>query len=276
MRTLILFVVLISFYSCGFAAEPQPTDHKPITFLAWNLESGGSDPAVIAAQLVKLHGYDVYALSEVAPNAFEKYKLACGDGFESIDGATGRSDRLQVIFNSARFELVRKLEMDRFEDHVLNSGNQRSPLMMHLRERDTKRDFLVVVNHLVRGNETVHNEQDAGLREWARAQTLPCITIGDFNMDYDFHAMKGNQAFIEILRDGIWSWVKPAELIDTNWYDPEHDGKDNFYDSMLDFAFVAGPAKDWKPACKVIVRGGDFPDDKTTSDHRPIELRVKP
>jgi hypothetical protein len=45
---------------------------------------------------------------------------------------------------------------------------------------------------------------------------------------------------------------------------------------MLDFAFVAGPAKDWKPVCKVIVRDKDFPDNKTTSDHRPIELRLAP
>lgn len=32
---------------------------KPITLLAWNVESGGSDPAVIAEQLTKLRGYDV-------------------------------------------------------------------------------------------------------------------------------------------------------------------------------------------------------------------------
>jgi hypothetical protein len=45
---------------------------------------------------------------------------------------------------------------------------------------------------------------------------------------------------------------------------------------MLDFAFVAGPAKGWKAVCKVIVRDGDFPDDEATSDHRPIELRMSP
>jgi len=43
---------------------------------------------------------------------------------------------------------------------------------------------------------------------------------------------------------------------------------------MLDFAFVAGPAKEWTPVCRVLVRDGDFPDDKTTSDHRPIELKL--
>ena len=41
---------------------------------------------------------------------------------------------------------------------------------------------------------------------------------------------------------------------------------------MLDYAFVAQGAKDWEANCKVIGRDGDFPDDETTSDHRPIEL----
>ena len=273
MRFQILVAAVLSLASLAYSAEPAA---KPITFLAWNLESGGSDPVVIAEQLAKLRGYDVYALSEVDPSSMEKFKLACGADYQSVDGASGKSDRLQIIFNNKRFELVRKAEMDRFEDHVLNSGNLRSPLMAHLRERETKKDFLVVANHLARGNEKARNEQAIGLREWARAQTLPCITIGDFNMDFDFPTGKGNQAFVEILRDNIWSWAKPVELIDTNWYDPEPDGKDNFPDSMLDFAFVAGAAKNWKPVCKVIVRDKDFPDDKTTSDHRPVELRLAP
>ncbi|WP_254508383.1 hypothetical protein [Anatilimnocola floriformis] len=273
MRLQILMAAVLSLASLGYAAEPAT---KQISFLAWNLESGGSDPVVIAEQLTKLRGYDVYAFSEVDPAAMGKYKLACGEDYEAVDGASGKDDRLQIVFNSKRFELIRKAEMNRFEDHVLNSGNLRSPLMAHLRERETKKDFLVVANHLARGNEKARNEQAIGLREWARAQSLPCITLGDFNMDYDFRTAKGNQSFVEILRDNIWSWAKPVELIDTNWDDRDGDGKDNYPDSMLDFAFVAGPAKDWKPVCKVIVRDKDFPDDKTTSDHRPIELRLSP
>ncbi|MDA0991027.1 MAG: hypothetical protein O3A51_09780 [Verrucomicrobia bacterium] len=44
---------------------------------------------------------------------------------------------------------------------------------------------------------------------------------------------------------------------------------------MLDFTFVAGAAKDFKCENRVIVRDGDFPDDKSTSDHRPVELVVR-
>jgi hypothetical protein len=72
-----------------------------------------------------------------------------------------------------------------------------------------------------------------------------------------------------MLRDNVWKWVRPAELIDTNWFDPEGDGLDNYPDSLLDFAFVAGPTKEWDPVCKAIVRDGDFPDDKATRSDRP-------
>ena len=49
-------------------------------------------------------------------------------------------------------------------------------------------------------------------------------------------------------------------------------GGGRYPDSMLDFSFLAGAAKDWKAECRVIVRDGDFPDDDKTSDHRPVEL----
>ena len=107
-------------------------------------------------------------------------------------------------------------------------------------------------------------------------QALPTITAGDFNMDFEFATQRGNDAFTEMLRDNVWQWVRPEELIDTNWSDPDGDGMDNFPGSMLDFAFVAGRAKDWQPASNMIVRDGDFPDDETTSDHRPIELLLTP
>jgi hypothetical protein len=86
---------------------------------------------------------------------------------------------------------------------------------------------------------------------------------------------KGNDAQDEIRRDNVWKWVEPVTWIDTNWWDPEGDGLDNFDGSLLDFAFVAGPAKDWESQCEVIVELNDFPDDETTCDHRPISLKLQ-
>jgi hypothetical protein len=39
---------------------------------------------------------------------------------------------------------------------------------------------------------------------------------------------------------------------------------------VLDFVFVTGPAKGWLASSEIVVVNGDFPDDETTSDHRPI------
>ena len=62
--------------------------------------------------------------------------------------------------------------------------------------------------------------------------------------------------------------------MDTQW--SNRDGADAYPDSCLDFAFVAGVARAWQSTSRVIVRVEDFPDDETTSDHRPVELVVVP
>lgn len=247
---------------------------KELSILAWNVESGGSDPEVIAKQLAELRSHDVYCLSEVDSDEFERFRKALPAGFASIDSTSGGGDRLQIIFNGNRFELLEEKELSQHRNFELNNGNHRSPMFVRLKEKTSGVEFIVMVNHLARGNADLRTKQAIGLREWARDQNVAVINIGDFNMDYDFHTQKGNAAFPEMLRDNVYNWVKPVELIDTNWADQDGDGKDNYPDSMLDFAFVAGPAKEWQPVCHVVVRDGDFPDDKTTSDHRPIELKL--
>jgi endonuclease/exonuclease/phosphatase family metal-dependent hydrolase len=117
--------------------------------------------------------------------------------------------------------------------------------------------MIVILNHLARGDAEFRQQQAAALREWARNKSTPIIAIGDYNFDYDFKTQKGNLAFDEFLKDGVWKWIKPVEMIDTNWSDD--NGVDRYPDSMLDFNFVAGAAKDLKAECRVIVRDGDFP-----------------
>ena len=250
------------------------TDSNTISILAWNVESDGNDPGVIATQLNASNGYDIVCLQEVRAENFDRYTAALGPQFQSINGRTGRSDRLQISFDSERFELLETKELMEHRDFILNNGTHRSPLYVRLQDRVSGIHFIVMTNHLARGNADLRTQQAIGLREWARDQNVGVINIGDFNLDYDFNTQRGNGAFPEILRDNIFSWVKPVEFIDTNWADNDGNGKDNYPESMLDFAFVAGPAKDWNPVCRVIVRDGDFPDNESTSDHRPIELRL--
>lgn len=242
--------------------------------MAWNVESGGNNPNIIARQLAEFGDVDVYCLCEVHAKNFDKYANALPNGYVSIGSTTGGGDRLQILFNTNRFEILERKELHEHRDFELNNGNHRSPLMVRLRDRKSSIQFIVMTNHLARRNSDLRRAQAIGLREWARDQNVAVINVGDFNLDYNFLSDRGNDALPEMLRDGIWHWVKPDPLIDTNWSDPDGDGRDNYPDSMLDFAFVSGPAKDWSPKCDVVVREGDFPDDEETSDHRPIKLTL--
>ncbi len=181
-----------------------------------------------------------------------------------------------LAYDSKKLKLVEHAELEAHDGMRMNDVNfrHRSPLMGRFKHVSSGREFLVVLNQLARGKAGVRNEQAKALREWARDQTLPVIGIGDYNFDFDFHTQKGNTGYTEFLKDDIWHWVWPDLLIDTNWADHDGDGKDNYPDSCLDFMFVAGEAKSWSPVSNVIVRDGDFPDDETTSDHRPVELSV--
>jgi endonuclease/exonuclease/phosphatase family metal-dependent hydrolase len=276
----------------SLAKSPQPpaTDlslpaSDQLKLLHWNIESGGSRPGLIADQLLQLvgeGGYHVLALSEV--DQYEVYlKKLQSQGepgrWEMILGASGineerEDDRLMILFDSRRLSLIQSQELNRYREFRLNSGRHRSPLVAHFECRQSGNQFLLIHNHLARGDAEFRAEQAAGLREYARDTTLAKLAVGDFNFDYVFETGQGNEGFNEFMRDGIWRWVQPDELIDTNWFDPEPDGLDNYPGSLLDFTFVAGPARDWQVTSRVIVREGDFPDDRTTSDHRPVEVVI--
>jgi len=230
--------------------------------------------------LVQLGQYDVYGLSEVAPVNTRRYLLAVRDAhgipYDSFVSVTGGSDRLLMIYSKQRLELLDSQELEAHNGVRMNSAGfrHRSPLVGHFRDMHSGAEFLVVLVHLARGNADVRIEQAKGLRLWAADQDLPVVGIGDFNFDYDFATGQGNAAFDEFLVGDVWEWVQPEELIDTQWSD--RDGADAYPDGCLDFAFVAGAAKAWQCNSRVTVRDGDFPDDETTSDHRPVELTVVP
>jgi hypothetical protein len=76
----------------------------------------------------------------------------------------------------------------------------------------------------------------------------------------------------------VWEWLKPDPLVDSNWADADPDlplaeRTDRFPESILDFVFVAGGAREWTAESDVVVREGDFPDTNETSDHRPVMAR---
>ena len=253
-------------------ADAEADTAFKLNLLSWNVESEGADPTVIAQQLTSFSNYDVMGLTEVLPAASDSFRKSAGENFQSITSRSGRNDRMMLIYNPEILELVRKFEIRKinFQDRY------RSPLVGHFRHLGSQQEFIVMVNHLARGKESIRQTQAKQLVEWARNETLPIIALGDYNFDYVFDTEKGNEAFRLFQKDGIWKWVQPVQWVDTNWYDDPAapDGEDDYPGSMLDFAFVANGAKDWQTRCEIIVRDGDFPDDEKTSDHRPYRLSV--
>jgi endonuclease/exonuclease/phosphatase family metal-dependent hydrolase len=63
----------------------------------------------------------------------------------------------------------------------------RSPLVLKLKHNGTGKEFFFMVNHLYRGNgiDARRLDQATALNQWAAAQTLPVIAVGDYNFDYD-------------------------------------------------------------------------------------------
>ncbi|MEM9941892.1 MAG: endonuclease/exonuclease/phosphatase family protein [Planctomycetota bacterium] len=255
----------------------DPIKTGQIAVLSWNVESDGADPKVVCRELKKLNSnnrYDIVALTEVLPPNLGDFRNQLGKHYKYAYSKSGRSDRLQILYNEDKYKKIRHFEIQ----EINIQQRYRAPLVVHLKKRNSGLEFLVMVNHLARGKSEIRQQQATMLVDWARDQTLPLIALGDYNFDFVFDTQAGNQSFKNFMRDNIFNCVQPEAWVDSNWYDnPESpDGKDDYPGSMLDFAFVAGPAKQWESRCQIIVRAGDFPDDRTRSDHRPYELITLP
>ena len=262
--------------STAASTSAEPESPNRIRILAWNIESGGADINVIGAQLDRMPRYAVYGFTEVDRSEWPVIKETLGENYAYWYSNSGFRDRTAFAFDKMHFELIKKYEMEEFEGTVLNPGKYRSPHVHELRDKVTGREITFVLNHFARGDAAIRYEQAKGLRRWAASKDSPIIAIGDYNFDYVFDSKKGNSAFEEFMKESTFEWIKPVPLIDSNWFDGDKDGQDDYPGSILDFCFVAGDAKSWNARSRVIVRDHDFPDDETTSDHRPIELVITP
>jgi len=122
-----------------------------------------------------------------------------------------------------------------------------------------------MVNHLYRSDDEARHTQAQLLNEWAAEQTLPAISVGDFNFDWNIYTDEHDKGYDFLTAGGRFVWVRPVPLATT-----QCSGWPCTFESVLDFVFVAGPARQWPAVSDIIVVDGDFPDDETTSDHRPV------
>ena len=245
---------------------------RPITVVGWNTESNGAELATIGARIAGFEEVDLWGLSEVGGESDQApLEQAAETGeevdFQSVLGTTGGEDRLLAIFNSARFTLVEWWE----EQAINTTGTARAPLVLHLRDRVSGKEFLFMVNHLYRSRDEERHKQAALLNHWAAQQSLPVIAVGDYNFDWSLTGESYDLGY-ELLTDGgRFTWVQPQTLVTT-----QCSGWPCQYNSVLDFVFVAGTAQAWRAEATIIVTPNDFPDSAATSDHRPVLARFWP
>lgn len=276
--------------------------------IAWNVESNRpgqppvSNPLVIAEQLTELMRdpatrAEVIVLSEVDPVTVLRFQKAVAEGLGSeVDYVTSASggfqdtDSLLLIVDKQRFRIDEVLELHRYAGIAANFNNPetdsadfgalraRSPLAVKLFDLKSSDSFWVIANHLARGEAELRTDQARMLVKWAADRQEPVIAAGDFNFDYEFKTKRGNPGFQAMMEGGVWEWLQPDPLLDSNWSDDRQalpQRVDRYPDSILDFVFVANGAKQWQGESDVVVRPDDFPDNDQTSDHRPIIARFK-
>jgi endonuclease/exonuclease/phosphatase family metal-dependent hydrolase len=271
MRFLERMMIMRMTLFMALATVVSASADETIRVVSYNCESGGAEPAVVAGRIAGLDGYDVWGFQEVQDEqAAALYETAAEQGenanFEVIMGTTGGryGDYLAIAYDADRLELVASMEL-----HDINAlGRVRAPQVAHFRERASGREFLFVNNHLYRSKADQREWQAGKLNEWARGQTLPIIAVGDYNFDY--HVENGPQdhdaGFDAFTADAVFKWVRPDTLMKTN----SHPN----YNTVLDFVFVGGPARDWDSNSTIIVEPADFPDNQETSDHRPVAASI--
>ena len=250
-------------------------DAAPFTVATWNVNMNEADQPSIAAQIAAFAGIDLWVLQEAAGwKSGELFAEAAGVGepgvFGYILGTTGIDIPLMTLYDKTRFELLGWEEL-----HEVNfTGTVRAPLVLHLRDKGTGVEFLLVNNHLYRTQEDDRDHQATLLNQWARTQTLPIVAGGDYNFDYDVPDGPSLQdrGYHNLIADGVFVWVMPDLLVPTQCT----NSLPCRYDEVLDFIFTAGDARQWLAESAIVVRPGDFPDDRRKSDHRPVVATFLP
>lgn len=257
-----MFAVFVLFNS-------RIADASPLTVTSYNVESGDAVVSALKKRIRKLASSDLWGFSEVKNESWAKafaqtLTKATKNQFRYILGTTGGSDRLAIVYNATRLILKEHKEM-----HPIRLRSYRSPLLAKFFDRSTRKQFFFMVNHLARSRSEKRNRQSKMLNRWAKGQKLAVIAVGDYNYDYNINTNRPNAGFKHLAKGRVFQWVRPKKLVRTQCSVTRRGTCK--YNGVLDFVFVAGEAKRWKATSTIIVERGDFPDNKRTSDHRPVQ-----
>jgi len=250
-------------------SDTGPVPTVEITVLGYNVESGDSVPSTTAEYIREVQGEVLWGFSETLNASWLTTfaEAAADDGsqdFQTLLGTTGFSDRLGIVWDDNILEMLGSTELD----NINVGGTVRAPLVARFRIRESGTEFKFMVNHLWRTDSSGRFEQAQLLNQWAAAETLPVIAVGDYNFDW---AVEGGDedhdaAYDELIADDVWTWVRPDPLIATQC---------NFsYNSVLDFTFVANGAQGWASSSDILFPENVYCQDTPEKpDHRPVQAR---
>ena len=240
---------------------------EELRITSWNLESGGeSATTTLAEQISQLPQSDIWTFQEVrnrqwADEIMWGIQLHGGD-YDYQLSSGGREERLMIVYNRARVDLLEKKEM-----RNLNDGGHRDPLAATMIIKATGQKFYLLVNHLARQKTSLRHKQATGLNEWADKQELPVIATGVYNFDWKVKEgeRKHDETFDVLTDADVFRWVRPEILIRTQ-NTPSNE--------VQDFVFISGFPENWKASSEIVMRPNDFPDNDETSDHRPVVAQI--
>ena len=254
---IISILCAVSFADSGFS--------QSLVVVGWNVESGGANPLVLA-QRVAAFNADILGFVEVQNEEWaESFETAAtearGGPYGYVLGSTGGADRLLILYDSERLDLLASFELQ----EITISAGGRAPLVGRMRYRSSDLEFLFMVDHLLRGSVSSRHVQARLLNAWAREQALPVIAVGVYHFDWavDDGQADHDEGYDEMVAGGTFTWVRPPDPLVKSHCSTR-------YPSVLDFIFVAGAAQEWRGVSRILVAPGDCPDDGSTSDHRPV------
>jgi hypothetical protein len=257
---------------CGVCAYAQR-----LVVVGWNIESGGATDAAVAQRVRSFQGVDIWGLAEVGNDtSLQSFEVAAEDNenadYRRILSTTGCGDRLGIVFNAARLQLIGSQELHRVTynaDTPPPGRCQRSPLVAEFQDTRSNRRFLFIVNHLARSDNALRRDQGQRLNEWVLTQTLPVIATGDYN--FDWSVTNGEQShdvgFDRMTADNHWTWVRPATLVRSQC-------NPNF-DSVLDFVFVNTAARPLALTSVILQEANDCGNAAANPDHRPLRAEFE-
>ncbi len=265
MRSVFIALVIIVLAGPAAAAELQVA--------LFNVESDHSERRTIGAQIARYyrdHEIDLWAFTEVWDEDWENeflgdiakaYDRATGDdiAFRSVFGESGGDNRLLVIYNPAKLEVVATNELAGLDIRRSNPA----PLAVHFRLRGGP-EFMLLVARLDRYREEARAQAAAGINRWAAEQSLPILAMGTFGFGWSTRddGATREPAFDQMIANDVLRWAQPEKIVATEC----GPGK-----TVEDFIFVGGSARDWPMRTRVLSTAPNYcPDSDLTSSHRPL------